>query len=151
MIYHDISKTPFLLQKHAITAFLSWKFMITRSSIVFENLLASSIAPQVMPHWLKYQTVWHGEYLYLLHLHHFVESLSLCDYIKNLSEKSCINWWMDHQPLMMTVLHLTVFGSLAVLTCGSEIIKPIPLSFTFINPQLWYFVSSSKCDSSTCY
>ena len=50
MIYHDISKTPFLLQKHAITAFLSRKFMITRSSIVFENLLASSIAPQVMPH-----------------------------------------------------------------------------------------------------
>ena len=50
-------------------------------------------------------------YIYVIHLHHFVESLSLCDYIKNLSEKSCINWWMDHQPLMMTVLHLTVFGS----------------------------------------
>ena len=26
--------------------------MITRSSIVFEDFLSSSIAPQVMPHWL---------------------------------------------------------------------------------------------------
>ena len=31
--------------KRAITTFLSRKFMITRSSIAFEDLLASSIAP----------------------------------------------------------------------------------------------------------
>ena len=35
----------------AITTFLSRKFMITRSSIAFENFLGSSIAPQVMPPW----------------------------------------------------------------------------------------------------
>ena len=56
IIYHDISRhqklkkeTSFLSRKRAITVFLSRKFMITRSSIVFEDLLASSIAPQVMP------------------------------------------------------------------------------------------------------
>ena len=38
-----------MLRKCAIAAFLSWKFMITRSSIAFEDLLASSIAQQVMP------------------------------------------------------------------------------------------------------
>ena len=38
-----------LSRKRAITTFLSGKFMITRSSIVFENFLSSSIAPQVMP------------------------------------------------------------------------------------------------------
>ena len=51
------------------------------------------------------------------------------------------HWWWQ----------FCILQCLAVLTCGSEIIKPIPLSFTFINPQLWYFVSTSKCDSSTCY
>ena len=39
--------------KHAIMAFLSQKFMITRFSIAFEDLLASSIAPQVMPPCLR--------------------------------------------------------------------------------------------------
>ena len=47
-------KTPiiylFLLRKRAITTFLSQKFMITRLLIAFEDLLGSSIAPQVMPH-----------------------------------------------------------------------------------------------------
>ena len=38
-------------RKHTITAFLSRKFIITRFSKVFEDLLASSIAPQVMPPW----------------------------------------------------------------------------------------------------
>ena len=33
----------------ALTACVRRKFMITRISIVFENLLASSIAPQVVP------------------------------------------------------------------------------------------------------
>ena len=36
-------------RKRAITTFLSRKFMITRSSIAFEDFLGSSIAPQVMP------------------------------------------------------------------------------------------------------
>ena len=36
-------------RKRAITPFLSRKFMITRSSIAFEDFLGSSIAPQVMP------------------------------------------------------------------------------------------------------
>ena len=38
-------------QKRTITTFLSRKFMITRSSIAFEDFLGSSIAPQVMPPW----------------------------------------------------------------------------------------------------
>ena len=38
-----------LSRKRAITTFLSGKFMTTRSSIVFEDFLSSSIAPQVMP------------------------------------------------------------------------------------------------------
>ena len=42
-------KPPFLLQKRAITMFLPPKFMITRSSIAFEDFVGSSIAPQVMP------------------------------------------------------------------------------------------------------
>ena len=33
--------------------FLSQKFMITRSSIAFEDFLGSSIAPQVMPPWSR--------------------------------------------------------------------------------------------------
>merc|ERR1712012_1442200 len=41
--------TTFLSQKRAITTFLSRKFMITLSSIAFEDFLGSSIAPQVMP------------------------------------------------------------------------------------------------------
>ena len=53
IIYHEIlswkSKTSYMSLKPAVRAFLSQKFMITRSSIVFEDLLASSIAPQVMP------------------------------------------------------------------------------------------------------
>ena len=43
------TKTSFLSRKRAITAFLSQKFKITRSSVAFEDLLASSIAPQIMP------------------------------------------------------------------------------------------------------
>ena len=39
--------------KRAITTFLSQKFMSTRSLTAFEDLLASSIAPQVMPTWLS--------------------------------------------------------------------------------------------------
>ena len=42
-----------LCRKRAITTFLPQKFMITRSLIAFEDLLASSIAPQVMPTWLS--------------------------------------------------------------------------------------------------
>ena len=38
-------------QKRAITTFLSRKFMITPSSIAFEDFRGSSIAPQVMPPW----------------------------------------------------------------------------------------------------
>ena len=38
-------------RKHVITAFLLRTFMITRLSIAFEDLLGSSIAPQVLPHW----------------------------------------------------------------------------------------------------
>ena len=45
-------KPSFLSRKRAITPFLSRKFMITRSSIAFEDFLGSSIAPQVMPPWL---------------------------------------------------------------------------------------------------
>ena len=48
-IYINRIKTPFLSRKRAITTFLSQKFMITRSSIAFEDFLGSSIAPQVMP------------------------------------------------------------------------------------------------------
>ena len=50
-IYIKINKmkTSFLSRKRAITTFLSRKFMITRSSIAFEDFLGSSIAPQVMP------------------------------------------------------------------------------------------------------
>ena len=50
-IYISINKTKtsFLLQKRAITTFLSRKFMITRLSIAFEDFLGSSIASQVMP------------------------------------------------------------------------------------------------------
>ena len=44
-------KPPFLSRKRAITTFLSRKFIITRSSIAFEDFLGSSIAPQVMPPW----------------------------------------------------------------------------------------------------
>ena len=44
-------KPPYLSRKRAITTFLSQKFMITRSSIAFEDFLGSSIAPQVMPPW----------------------------------------------------------------------------------------------------
>ena len=38
-------------RKRAITTFLLGKFMITRSSIPFQDFLGSSIAPQVMPPW----------------------------------------------------------------------------------------------------
>ena len=38
-------------RKRAFTAFLSPKFMITRSSIAFEDFLGSSVVPQVMPPW----------------------------------------------------------------------------------------------------
>ena len=48
---HKNEKPQFLSRKHAVTAFLSRKFMITRSLIAFEDLLASSIAPQVAPPW----------------------------------------------------------------------------------------------------
>ena len=43
-------------QKRTITTFLSRKFMITRSSIAFEDLLAPSTASQVMPS--KSRTKW---------------------------------------------------------------------------------------------
>ena len=39
------------MRKRAIMTFLSRKFMITRLSIAFEDLLGSSIASQVMPPW----------------------------------------------------------------------------------------------------
>ena len=42
-------KTSFLSRKRAITTFLSRKFMITRSSIAYEDFLGSSIVSQVMP------------------------------------------------------------------------------------------------------
>ena len=66
MTYHDKSwhfvikiENNFLLRKRAITSFLSRKFMITRSSIAFEDFLGSSIAPQVMPPWsVIKQTGW---------------------------------------------------------------------------------------------
>ena len=45
--------TTFLSRKRAITPFLSRKFMITRSSIAFEDFLGSSIAPKVMPPWVN--------------------------------------------------------------------------------------------------
>ena len=62
MIYHDISfhimticyenkKTSFLSQKRPITTFSSLKVMITHLLIAFEDLLGSSIALQVVPHW----------------------------------------------------------------------------------------------------
>ena len=44
-------KTSFLSRKRANTTFLSRKFMITHSSIAFEDFLGSSIAPQVRPPW----------------------------------------------------------------------------------------------------
>ena len=47
--------TTFLLRKRAIMTFLSRKFVITRSSIAFEDFLGSSIAPQVMPPWSTYE------------------------------------------------------------------------------------------------
>ena len=50
-IYINRIKPPFLSRKRAFTTFLSQKFMITRSSITFEDFLGSSIAPQVMPPW----------------------------------------------------------------------------------------------------
>ena len=40
-----------LLQKLVNTAFLSRKLINTRSSIAFYDLLDSSIAPHIMPHW----------------------------------------------------------------------------------------------------
>ena len=60
MKYHDISwhfvikiKTSFCCGNEQLWHFLSWKFMIPRLLIAFEDLLGSSIAPQVMPHWHK--------------------------------------------------------------------------------------------------
>ena len=53
-IYINRIKPPFLSQKHAITTFLSRKFMITRSSIAFKDILGSSIAPQVVPPWCQH-------------------------------------------------------------------------------------------------
>ena len=47
--YHKNQKRHFFVKKRVDTAFLSKKFMITRSSLAFEDLLASSIAPQAMP------------------------------------------------------------------------------------------------------
>ena len=44
-----INKRKILLRKRTITTFLSRKFIITRSSIAFEDFLGSSKAPQVMP------------------------------------------------------------------------------------------------------
>ena len=51
-------RQTFLSRKRAITTFLSRKFMITRSSIAFEDFLGSSIAPQVMPPWPTLQGSW---------------------------------------------------------------------------------------------
>ena len=45
---HKNNKEHHFVRKHAITAFLSRKLMLTRFSIAFEDLLASSIAPQVL-------------------------------------------------------------------------------------------------------
>jgi len=45
---HKNKKHHFFACMHAIRAFLLQKFVITRFSIAFEDLLASSIAPQVM-------------------------------------------------------------------------------------------------------
>ena len=42
-------KPPFLSEKRVITTFLSRKLMIMRLSIAFEDVVGSSIAPQVMP------------------------------------------------------------------------------------------------------
>ena len=54
--------TTFLSRKRAIVTFLSRKFMITCSSIAFEDFLGLSIAPQVMPPWsnvtLTMSTYW---------------------------------------------------------------------------------------------
>ena len=44
-------KTPIFVAKTRIYDILPQKFMITHSSITFEDFLGSSIAPQVMPPW----------------------------------------------------------------------------------------------------
>ena len=52
----------FVAKKHNYDIFVT-KLMIMRSSIAFEDLLASSIAPQVMPPWtclLWSDLVWCG-------------------------------------------------------------------------------------------
>ena len=46
-----ISKTSVLSQKFVNTAFLSQNFINTRSSIASKDLLDSSIAPHIMPHY----------------------------------------------------------------------------------------------------
>ena len=55
---HKNKKTSFLLQKRTITAFLSRKFMIMCLLIAYEDLLGSSIAPQVMPSCFEVRFNW---------------------------------------------------------------------------------------------
>ena len=50
--------STFLLRKRAITIFLSRKFMITRSSIAFEDFLGSLITPKVMPPWYTHKFIY---------------------------------------------------------------------------------------------
>ena len=45
--------TAFLSRKFVNTAFLSRKFVNTRSSIAFKDMLRSSIAPQIVLHWIR--------------------------------------------------------------------------------------------------
>ena len=76
-------------RKHVISAFLSQKIMITCLSIVFEDLLASSIAPQFMPPWIKrcelvqiVSTSLSIDYFtYLLHLRYLLTMISWQQYI----------------------------------------------------------------------
>ena len=69
MIYYGIArhfvKNIIFVVKTAFTAFLWQTFMIMRSSIAFEDLLASSIASQVMPIWVaaaRYNTNRNAKY-----------------------------------------------------------------------------------------
>ena len=80
MTYHEISwhimtfshknkEHYFLSRKHA--TFLLRKFIIARLSTAFEDLLGSSMAPQVMPHCLR-QSMNYNYYL--------VDILHICDH-----------------------------------------------------------------------
>ena len=59
MFLSCISKTSFFLQKLVNMAFLSWKCVNTIFlSIAFKDLLDSSIAPHIKPHWLASSLNW---------------------------------------------------------------------------------------------